>query len=78
MFYLPAVMFPLKTFAPVLGKKVAVMAVAWGIEEMRRAVNRKIEEGEARDPVEALQMVVMEWVQWLKKGFNQGPAAEGA
>ena len=78
MFYSSAIVLPLKPLAPVLGKKVAAIAVAWGIEEVRKAVSRKMEEGEAGDPVEALRLVVMEWAQWLKKGPNQGPPTEGA
>lgn len=78
MFYLPAVVLPLKALAPALGKKVAVMAVGWGIEEMRKSVNRKMEEGEARDHAEAVWMVFTEWTQWLRQGPNQGSATEGA
>ena len=77
MFYLPAIILLLKTSAPVWGKKAAEIAVLWGSRELSRAVRRKMEKGEARDPVEALLLVLKEWTQWLKRGSGQGPATEG-
>lgn len=71
------VMLPVKTLVPVLAKKAVVVAVAWGMDEMRKAINKKMESGEARDPIEAARLVAKGWTQWLKNGFNQGPAAEG-
>ena len=77
MFYLPAIILLLKTSAPVWGKKAAEIAVVWGLEELRKAVRRKMEKGEARDPVEALRLVVNDWTLRFKEDSGQGPATAG-
>ena len=77
MFYLPIIVLPVKTLAPVLARKAAAIVVAWGIHEMHKAISKKMESGEARDPVEALRLVANEWARWLKQDPNQGPATEG-